>query len=66
MAKPAQTSSAQTDASGRRPGSRRAELISFLVVAIIIWPLIAVAVVGGYGFIVWMLQLIFGPPGPPA
>ncbi|MGA7480862.1 MAG: nitrate reductase, partial [Bradyrhizobium sp.] len=24
-----------------------------------------VGVVGGYGFAVWMSQLILGPPGPP-
>ena len=28
----------------------------------IIAPLLAVAVVGGYGFIVWMYQVIAGPP----
>ncbi len=44
---------------------RRDELIMFLVLAFAIWPLLAVVIVGGYGFIVWMLQLIFGPPGPP-
>ena len=44
---------------------RRNELLMFLVLAFGIWPLLAVGVVGGYGFIVWMLQLIFGPPGPP-
>jgi nitrate reductase NapE len=38
----------------------------FVLLAILIWPVIAVAVVGGYGFAVWMWQLIFGPPGPPA
>ncbi len=44
---------------------RRRELIAFLVLAFGIWPVVAVGVVGGYGFLVWMLQLIFGPPGPP-
>ena len=34
-----------------------------LVVLIgIIIPLLAVAIVGGFGFIVWMYQLIAGPP----
>ncbi|WP_246452735.1 periplasmic nitrate reductase, NapE protein [Sinorhizobium mexicanum] len=47
------------------PQSRRRELLTFLILAFGIWPLLAVAVVGGYGFIVWMLQLVFGPPGPP-
>ena len=46
--------------------SKREEVFSFLILAIVIWPFLSVAVVGGYGFIVWMLQLVFGPPGPPA
>jgi len=45
--------------------SRREEFFAFFVLAIFIWPIVAVGVVGGYGFIVWMLQLVFGPPGPP-
>jgi nitrate reductase NapE len=45
--------------------SQRAELLTFLVLAFGIWPLIAVGVVGGYGFAVWMWQIVFGPPGPP-
>lgn len=52
-------------ATGSPPPSRRRELLTFLILAFGIWPLLAVAVVGGYGFIVWMFQLIFGPPGPP-
>ncbi len=49
----------------RKPHSRREELIGFLILAVVIWPAIAVGVVGGYGFLVWMLQLVFGPPGAP-
>lgn len=48
------------------PQGRRAELLAFFVLAVLIWPVLAVGVVGGYGFLVWMLQLAFGPPGPPA
>lgn len=43
---------------------RRQELLTFLVLAFGIWPLVAVGVVGGYGFIIWMLQIVYGPPGP--
>lgn len=47
------------------PGaSKRKELTSFLVLAFGIWPVVAVGAVGGYGFLVWMYQLIAGPPGP--
>lgn len=43
---------------------RRRELITFAVLAFGIWPVVAVGVVGGYGFLVWMYQIINGPPGP--
>lgn len=45
--------------------SRGRELFMFLVLAFGIWPIVAVGVVGGFGFLVWMLQLVYGPPGPP-
>lgn len=45
---------------------RRAELSVFLILAVVIWPIISVALIGGYGFLVWMWQIVFGPPGPPA
>lgn len=55
--------------NGPRPpvdrGARRRELAMFLLLAVFIWPVLSVAVVGGYGFVVWMSQLILGPPGPP-
>ena len=44
---------------------RRAELIVFAVIAAFIWPVVAVGVVGGYGFLIWMSQVVLGPPGPP-
>jgi len=45
--------------------SRRAELFVFLIVTALVWPVVAVGVVGGYGFLVWIYQMIVGPPGPP-
>lgn len=48
-----------------RIAGRSAELLAFLVLAFGIWPLVAVGVVGGFGFLVWMWQIAFGPPGPP-
>lgn len=47
-------------------GAKRREITMFLVLAFAIWPILAVAVVGGYGFSVWIYQMIMGPPGPPA
>ncbi|WP_332694729.1 periplasmic nitrate reductase, NapE protein [Bosea sp. (in: a-proteobacteria)] len=46
--------------------TRRDEILAFVILAVVIWPLIAVGIVGGYGFLVWMSQLVLGPPGPPA
>jgi nitrate reductase NapE len=54
-----------TDAPPIDSAARRREIIMFLVLAFVIWPFVAIAVVGGYGFIVWMYQTIAGPPGPP-
>ena len=45
--------------------SRGAELFVFLTIAALVWPIVAVGIVGGYGFLVWMSQIAFGPPGPP-
>lgn len=45
---------------------RRGEQTVFALLAIVIWPIIAIAIVGGYGFLIWMYQLLAGPPGPPA
>lgn len=47
-----------------RRSRRRAEIITFLVLAFGIWPVVAIGVVASYGFAIWMYQIIFGPPGP--
>jgi nitrate reductase NapE len=47
-----------------KPHSKAEELKAFLLLAIVMAPVLAVALVSGYGFLVWVLQLIAGPPGP--
>ncbi|MGI9419181.1 MAG: periplasmic nitrate reductase, NapE protein [Geminicoccaceae bacterium] len=42
--------------------SRGEELRAFFIFTAVLAPLAAIACVGGFGFIVWMLQLIYGPP----
>ena len=42
---------------------RRRELLVFLFLTVVLAPTLAVAIVGGYGFMVWMYQLFAGPPG---
>ena len=51
--------------AGPPASTKRNEIVAFAVLAVLIWPVLAVAFVGGYGFLVWMYQMAFGPPGPP-
>ena len=43
--------------------TRTEEWRSVLFLAFVMAPIVAVAVVSGYGFLVWMFQLVAGPPG---
>jgi len=37
---------------------------SFLFIAVCLFPILAIAIVGGYGFLIWAFQVFFlGPPG---
>lgn len=42
--------------------ARRREWVVFLGLTFVVAPGLAVAIVGGYGFAVWMYQLVAGPP----
>ncbi|NIZ59621.1 nitrate reductase [Sedimentitalea sp. CY04] len=42
--------------------SKSDERWAFLVLAVFLAPVLAGVIVGGFGFSVWMLQLVFGPP----
>ena len=44
------------------PGDRNAELRSFLFLTIVMMPALSVIIGGGYGFLVWMYQILAGPP----
>jgi periplasmic nitrate reductase NapE len=43
--------------------TKRQELRSFLFLSVVMAPVLAVILVAGYGFVVWMVQLLAGPPG---
>ena len=43
--------------------TRAQELRSFLLLSVVLAPVLAVIIVSGYGFLVWMLQILTGPPG---
>ena len=41
---------------------RRREVALVLLLVLVVLPVATVMVVGGYGFAVWMTQLLAGPP----
>jgi nitrate reductase NapE len=41
---------------------KRRELFVFLFLTLVLAPVVAVLVVAGYGFLVWMIQIVTGPP----
>ncbi|MCQ2047616.1 periplasmic nitrate reductase NapE subunit [Stutzerimonas stutzeri] len=43
---------------------KRDETRLFIFLIVFLFPILSVALVSGYGFIVWIVQMIFGPPGP--
>ena len=42
---------------------KRREIRAFLFLTIVLAPVLSVILVGGYGFLIWMYQLLAGPPG---
>ncbi|HEY4529705.1 MAG TPA: periplasmic nitrate reductase, NapE protein [Luteimonas sp.] len=50
------------EAENGQPGKRR-ELTLFFFITVVLFPLLSVMIVGGYGFAVWISQMLFtGPP----
>ncbi|WP_421868059.1 periplasmic nitrate reductase, NapE protein [Motiliproteus sp.] len=39
------------------------ETKAFLLISVLAIPLLTVLGIAGYGFVVWMMQLLMGPPG---
>ena len=50
------------EATDAASSTRREELRSFLFFTVVMAPVIAVLLVAGYGFAVWIAQLVGGPP----
>jgi nitrate reductase NapE len=44
----------------KTPSSRQEEFRTFLFLAVVMAPVLAVAIVGGYGFLVWMFEIATG------
>lgn len=43
--------------------SKKEERNMFLFITVVLFPVLTLMLVGGYGFVIWILQMIFGPPG---
>lgn len=43
--------------------TKRGERRVFLFITVFLFPTLSVILVGGYGLLIWLLQLLFGPPG---
>ena len=43
--------------------TQQIERRAFLLLVVFLAPILSAIIVGGYGFLVWMSQLILGPPG---
>ena len=48
---------------GQASFTKAQELRSFLFLSVVMAPVLAGVIVAGYGFLVWMYQLVAGPPG---
>lgn len=51
--------------TNQESGEKRSrEWQSFLFITVFLFPILSIMAVGGYGFIVWMMQIfLLGPPG---
>ena len=60
---PASRPAAGNDVPANEAAStRQEELRSFLFFTVVMAPVLAVLLVATYGFVVWMVQLVAGPP----
>ncbi|HIM08848.1 MAG: periplasmic nitrate reductase, NapE protein [Gammaproteobacteria bacterium] len=42
---------------------KKQEINTFLFLTVFLAPILAVAIVGGYGLLIWLYQMFAGPPG---
>ena len=53
----------ESDSDKEHVLTKRGERRVFLFIAVFLFPILSVIVVGGYGFLIWITQMILGPPG---
>lgn len=52
-----------TSTDRNRPPRRSHEVIAFVLLAVVLFPVLSIILVGGFGFLIWMQHLFFGAPG---
>ncbi len=45
------------------PNIKNREFWAFILLTVVVAPVMSVVIVGGYGFLVWIYQILVGPPG---
>ena len=53
---------AETEKADVPVATKAEERNVFILLAVFLAPILSVIIVGGYGFMIWMSHLIFGPP----
>ncbi len=43
--------------------AKNREFWAFILLTVVLAPVMSVVIVGGFGFLVWMYQILAGPPG---
>jgi len=43
--------------------TKRGERRVFLFITVFLFPILSIILVGSYGLMIWLSQLLFGPPG---
>ncbi|WP_077066587.1 periplasmic nitrate reductase, NapE protein [Catenovulum maritimum] len=43
--------------------TKKTEMNVFLFITVVLFPLLSILLVSGYGFSIWIYQLLFGPTG---
>jgi len=46
-----------------KPITREEERNAFWFIAVFFFPIFSTLLVGGYGFLIWISQILLGPPG---
>lgn len=52
----------ETDTDESLQVDKRLERRMFMFITIVLFPLLSVMLVGGYGLLIWVSQMIWGPP----